>query len=132
MIVRFLMSIIIMMIPGLLIGGLYAVINPKSRERIFYGKRYLRGNQQAWDEYCKNMTFRERQECFLDWARQRKEETGHEYFWIPNRFHTEPTVYEIVIDGVRRRGTVKEISEHTGIPISLLEQVKYAEYLNTN
>lgn len=129
--IQFLTSIIIMMIPCLFIGGLYAVINPKSRERIFFGKRYLRENQQAWDKYCENMTFRERQECFSDWVRQRKEETGHEYFWIPNRFHTEPTVYEIVIDGVRRRGTVKEISEHTGIPISLLEQVKYAEYLDT-
>ncbi len=129
--IQFLTSIIIMMIPGLFIGGLYSVINPKSRERIFFGKRYLRENQQAWDKYCEKMTFRERQECFSDWVRQRKEETGHEYFWIPNRFHTEPTVYEIVIDGVRRRGTVKEISEHTGIPISLLEQVKYAEYLNT-
>lgn len=129
--VEYLISIVIMMIPGLLIGGLYFVCNPRSRERIFFGKKYLRENQEAWDEYCKDMTFRERQECFSDWIKQRKEETGREYYWIPNRFHTEPTVYEIVIDGVRRRGTVKEISGHTGIPISLLEQVKYAEYLNT-
>ncbi|MCI9137981.1 MAG: hypothetical protein HFH48_10570 [Lachnospiraceae bacterium] len=129
--VQFLISIMIMMIPGLLIGGLYAVINPRNRERIFYGKRYLRENQEAWDEYCRNMTHQERRECFGDWVKQRQEETRHEYAWIPNRFHTEPTVYEIIIDGVRRRGTVEEISEHTGIPISLLEQVKYAEYLNT-
>lgn len=129
--IHFLISIIIMMIPGLLIGGLYAVINPRNRERIFYGKRYLRENQEAWDEYCRNMTHQERRECFVGWVKQRQEETRHEYAWIPNCFHTEPTVCEIVIDGVRRRGTVKEISEHTGIPISLLEQVKYAEYLNT-
>lgn len=77
------------------------------------------------------MTHQERRECFIDWVRQRQAETRHEYAWIPNQFHKEPTVYEIVIDGVRRRGTVKEISEHTGIPINLLEQVKYAEYLNT-
>ena len=77
------------------------------------------------------MTHQERRECFVDWVKQRQEEAKHEYAWIPNRFHTEPTEYEIIIDGVRRRGTVKEISEHTGIPISLLEQVKYAEYLNT-
>ena len=129
--IQYLISIVIMIIPGLLIGGLYAVINPKSRERIFYGKRYLRENQEAWDEYCKDMTHQERRECFIDWVKQRQEETKHEYDWLSNQFRTEPTVYEIIIDGVRRRGTVEEISEHTGIPISLLEQVKYAEYLNT-
>lgn len=132
--VHFLISIIIMMIPGLLIGGLYAVINPKIRERIFFGKRYLRENQQAWDKYCENITFRERQECFSDWVRQRKEETGHEYFWIPNRFHTEPIVMECVIDGVRRRGTIEEISEHSGIPLSILKSFNdgvLPEYLDT-
>ena len=123
MIIQFFTSIIIMMIPGLLIGGLCAVINPKSRERIFCGKRRLMENQEAWDEYCKNMTFRERQERFPDWVRQRKMETGHEFFWIPNRFHTEPIVMECVIDGVRRRGTIEEISKHSGMPLSILESI---------
>lgn len=132
--IQFLTSIFIMMIPGLLIGGLYSVCNPRNRERISFGKKYLRENQEAWDEYCKDMTFRERQERFGDWVRQRKEETGHEYYRIPNRFHTEPIVLECIVDGVRRRGTIEEISEHTGIPLSILKSINdgfLPEYLNT-
>ena len=131
---EYLISIAIMMAPGLLVGGLIAIFDPRARERIFYGKKYLKENQEAWDEYCKDMTFQERQECFSDWVKQRKVETGHEYSWIPTKNHTEPIVMECVIDGIRRRGTIEEISEHSGIPLSVLKSINdgfLPEYLNT-
>lgn len=132
--IQFLASILSMMIPGLFIGGLYSVCNPRSRERIFFSKKYLRENQEAWDEYCKDMTFRERQECFPDWIKQRKEETGHEYYWIPSQFHTEPIYQECTIDGVYYRGKIEEIAEQSKIHLNILKSLNdgvLPEYFNT-
>lgn len=48
--------------------------------------------------------------------------------------HAGLIVMECVIDGVIRRGTIEEISEHSGIPISILKSINdgfLPEYLNT-
>lgn len=70
----------------------------------------------------------------MDWVILRKAETGRVYLWIPNRFHTKPTVQECVIDGIYYRGTIEQISEQSGISLSILEQINdgiLPEYFNT-
>lgn len=134
MFVQYFLSIAAGMVFGFFISGLIAVIDQRSRERIFFGKKHLRENQEAWDEYCKDMTFRERQEYFMDWVILRKVETGHTHLWIPNRFHTKPAVQECVIDGVYYRGTIEQISEQSGVSLDVLKSINEGilpEYLNT-
>ena len=91
-------------------------------DRIITGKR-LRENQVAWDNYCKDMTFSERLDCFADWILQRQCETGWKHKYIPYMNHIKPTVFDCEIDRAQYRGTKEEISKHSGMPIEILNNM---------
>lgn len=90
-------------------------------DRIITGKR-LRENQSSWDNYCKDMTFSERIDCFADWILQRQYGMGWKHKYIPYMNHIEPTVFDCRIDGVQYRGTKEEISKHSGIQFYILNE----------
>ena len=92
-------------------------------DRIITGKR-LRENQSAWDNYCKDMTFSERLECFDDWVLQRKYEEGWGFYYIPLMNHVEPTVFDCKINSIEYRGTKEEISEESGLPDWMFDEIR--------
>lgn len=64
---------------GLLYLIIYIVIdNLITRKRV-------KQNQIAWDKYSKNMTYREKQDCYLDWCIQRKAENGWRFYYFPRK-----------------------------------------------
>lgn len=91
-------------------------------DRIVTNKR-LKENQSAWDNYCKDMTYYERLDCFKDWLSQRQCEKGWRFKYIPYMNHVKPTVFDCRIDGVQYRGTKEEISVKSGIPIEILNKM---------
>lgn len=82
----------------------------------------LRKNQEAWDEYSKDMTYPERYMEFADWLKQRKAEMGNRFYYIPNKFHTPPKYFECYVNGIHYRGTLEDVSEKTKIPINFLRE----------
>jgi hypothetical protein len=43
----------------------------------------IKDNQQAWNEYSKNMSHDEKLGCFIDFLYARKAENGWEFLYIP-------------------------------------------------
>ena len=43
----------------------------------------LEENQIAWDEYSKDMTFDEKNQCYLEWCERRKAEKHWEHYYFP-------------------------------------------------
>lgn len=67
----------------LIIGLLYLIIyividNLITRKRV-------KQNQIAWDKYSKNMTYWEKQDCYLDWCTRRKLENGWRFYYFPRK-----------------------------------------------
>lgn len=90
---------------GLIFFLLYTIIEPRTRENFWLKRRKLKENQEAWDNYCKNMTYKERSRCFLEWCEQRKRKTGNYFYWFPQENHIPPVYHECVINGKYYRGT---------------------------
>ena len=53
---------------GLFFFLLYTIIEPRTRESFWLKRLKLKENQEDWDNYCKNMTYKERSMCFLEWC----------------------------------------------------------------
>ena len=97
----------------------FAIITIKDRVETAFG---IRKNQEAWDEYSKDMTYPERDSCFMDWLERRKLETGNKFYYIPAEFHTPPKFFECYVNGTHYRGTLDEVSKQTRIPVDMLKQ----------
>lgn len=91
-------------------------------DRIVTNKR-LKENQSEWDNYCKDMTYSERLDCFTDWLLQRQCEKGWRFKYIPYINHVKTTVFDCEIDGVQHRGTKEDIASSSGIPIEILNRM---------
>ena len=98
---------------------LYTVIEPRIRECFWLKRRKLRENQEAWNNYCKDMTYKERIGCFLEWCEQRKRKTGNYFYWFPQENHIPPVYHECVINGKYYRGTEQEIIQESNMPIEI-------------
>lgn len=98
---------------------LYTIICPKYRECFWLKNRKLKENQEAWDKYCKNMTYQERNRCFLEWCEQRKRRTGNHFYWFPQENHIPPIYHECIINGKYYRGTKQEIIQESNMPREL-------------
>ena len=90
---------------GLFFFLLYTIIEPRARECFWLKRMKLRENQEAWDNYCKDMTYKERSRCFLGWCEQRKRKTGNHFYWFPQENHIPPIYHECIINGKYYRGT---------------------------
>ena len=53
-------------------------------DRIIAAKR-LKENQIAWDEYSKNMSKSEKDDCYLEWCNERKMQMGWRFFYFPQK-----------------------------------------------
>lgn len=84
-------------------------------------KMRMQKSQKAWNEYSKNLTPRERHEHYVEWCENFRLENGYEFYYFPRRNDHLASVFEASIDGNYYRGTMKELSEKTGIPISICE-----------
>lgn len=117
---------------GLIFFLLYTIIDSESREYFWLKKRKLKENQEAWDNYCKNMTYQERSRCFLEWSEQRKKLTGNYFYWFPQENHVPPIYHECVINGKYYRGTREEIVEESNMPKEIAEHLQgaFPEELN--
>lgn len=85
----------VMMVTGIGLSGLiffllYTIIEPRARENFWLKRRKLKENQEAWDNYCKNMTYKERSRRFLEWCEQRKRQTGNYFYWFPRKNNNPP------------------------------------------
>lgn len=103
---------------------LYTIIDPKSRECFWLKNRKLKENQEAWDNYCKDMTYKERSRCFLEWCKQRKRKTGNYFYWFPQENHIPPIYHECIINGKYYRGTKKEIIQESDMPKEIEEYLE--------
>lgn len=104
---------------GLIFFLLYTIIEPRTRENFWLKRRKLKENQEAWDNYCKNMTYKERSRCFLEWCEQRKRKTGNYFYWFPQENHIPPIYHECIINGKYYRGTEQEIIQESNMPIEI-------------
>lgn len=119
----------VMIVTGIGLSGLfffllYTIIEPRARECFWLKRRKLRENQEAWDNYCKNMTYKERSRCFLEWCEQRKRETGNYFYWFPKENHIPPIYYECMINGKYYRGTKQEIIQKSDMPREIEEYLE--------
>ena len=113
---------IYIMLSEILIGMVFLFILYFT-DRIITQKR-LRKNQIAWDNYCKDMTFSERLDCFNDWLPQRRYEEGWGFYYIPLMNHIEPTVFDCKINGIKYRGTKEEILKESGLPAWMFDEIR--------
>lgn len=119
----------VMMVTGIGLSGLiffllYTIIEPRTRENFWLKRRKLKENQDAWDNYCKNMTYKERNRCFLEWCEQRKRKTGNYFYWFPQENHIPPIYYECMINGKYYRGTKQEIIRESDMPREIEEYLE--------
>lgn len=42
-----------------------------------------RTNQKAWDEYSKNMSFKQKLDCYFEWCEEQKRENGWNLYYYP-------------------------------------------------
>lgn len=77
--------------------------------------------QKAWNSYSKYLTPREREEHYVEWCKKYGMEKGYVYYHYPKQNAQPMYMLEASIDGNYYRGTMREISEKTGIPDSLCE-----------
>lgn len=103
---------------------LYTIICPKYRECFWLKNRKLKENQEAWDNYCKNMTYKERSRCFLEWCERRKRKTGNYFYWFPQENHITPIYHECIINGKYYRGTKQEIIRESDMPREIEEYLE--------
>lgn len=103
---------------------LYTVIEPKTRECFWLKKRKLKENQEAWDNYCKNMTYKERSRCFLEWCEQRKRKTGNYFYWFPQENRIPPIYHECIINGKYYRGTKQKKIRESNMPREIEEYLE--------
>ena len=127
----------VMMVTGIGLSGLiffllYTIIEPRARENFWLKRRKLKENQEAWDNYCKNMTYKERSRRFLEWCEQRKRETGNYFYWFPQENHIPPICHECIINGKYYRGTKQEIIRESDMPKEIEEylEVFFPDELN--
>lgn len=109
--------VIIELIIGFVYLGVYLTV-----DTVLTHKR-LKENQNAWDEYSKDMTWQEREEQYLRWVQRRRIQKRWNRWYFPISQHIKPNVFEIKINGVYFRGTKKEISEKSGIPLDVFESI---------
>lgn len=109
---------------GLFFFLLYTIIEPRARECFWLKRRKLRENQEAWDNYCKDMTYKERSRCFLEWCEQRKISTGNHFYWFPQENHIPPIYHECTINGKYYRGTKQEIIRESDMPREIEEYLE--------
>lgn len=64
---------------GILFLTLYLIT-----DKIITEKR-LKENQIAWDEYSKNMSKSEKDDCYLEWYNERKMQMGWSNFYFPRK-----------------------------------------------
>lgn len=50
---------------------------------IIITNRRLEENQEAWDEYSRDMTKQEKLSCYNEWVSRRKFEKGWKYYYLP-------------------------------------------------
>lgn len=103
---------------------LYTVIEPRSRENFWLKRRKLKENQEAWDNFSKNMTLKERREHYLEWCEQRKGKTGNYFYWFPQENHIPPIYHECIINGKYYRGTKQEIIQESNMPREIEEYLE--------
>lgn len=48
-------------------------------------RKRLKNNQIAWDEYSKNMTYKEKLDYYVDWVEQNKIKNGWKHYYLPSR-----------------------------------------------
>ena len=113
------MEFIIIGLSGLLFFLIYTAINPIARESFWLKEQKIKENQKAWDDYCKNMTYKERRLNYLKWCEQRKISTGNHFYWFPQENHIPPVYHECVINGKYYRGTEQEIIQESNMPIEI-------------
>lgn len=119
----------VMMVTGIGLSGLiffllYTIIEPRTRENFWLKRRKLKENQEAWDNYCKNMTYKERSRCFLEWCEQRKREQEIIFYWFPQENHIPPIYHECIINGKYYRGTEQEIILKSNMPKEIAEYLQ--------
>ena len=119
----------VMMVTGIGLSGLiffllYTIIEPRTRENFWLKRRKLKENQEAWDNYCKNMTYKERSRYFLEWCEQRKRKTGNYFYWFPQENHIPPIYHECTINGKYYRGTKQEIIRESDMPREIEEYLE--------
>lgn len=51
-------------------------------DSIITNKR-LKQNQIAWDEFSKNMSCKDKKQCYLEWCHKRKIEKGWRNYYFP-------------------------------------------------
>lgn len=51
-------------------------------DSIITNKR-LKQNQIAWDEFSKNMSCKDKKQCYLEWCHKRKIEKGWHNYYFP-------------------------------------------------
>lgn len=120
---------VLMMVGFICLSGfcfflLYTIIDPESRECFWLKNRKLKENQEAWNNYCKNMTYQERDRCFLEWCEQRKRLTGNYFYWFPQKNHIPQIYHECVINGKYYRGTREEVIEECNMPKEIAEHLQ--------
>lgn len=120
---EFVMMVAYISLLGFISFLLCTIIDPETRE-CFRKKQKLKENQEAWDNYCKNMTYRERSRCFLEWCEQRKKLTGNYFYWFPQQNHIPPIYHECVINGKYYRGTREEVIEESNMPKEIAEHLQ--------
>lgn len=87
---------------------------------IFHGIRRKKV-QKAWDEYCKDLSRSERRDAVYEWSKKNQIKTGYNLIYIPKVNNIPCTILSTIIDGQKYRGTVEEISFHSGYPIEILK-----------
>lgn len=73
------MRVFFLSLVGILFLTLYLIA-----DKIIAEKR-LKENQIAWDEYSKNMSKFEKDDCFLEWCNERKMQMGWRFFYFPQK-----------------------------------------------
>lgn len=83
--------------------------------------RNMTQNQKAWDEYSKNLTRDERWQAYNSWCKEQRARNNWNCYYFPDIDNMPYTVFKCRINGKTYRGTKKEISAQSGVPIGIFD-----------
>ena len=111
---------------------LYLIIflgNREYREWTFRRQKILQEIQEAWNEYCKDMSYNERYEVFFEWCDAYRVDHDLCTTYYPNMNAMPYTKFDrIVLDGKYYLGTIEEIAKESGWPEDILYEITHRKY----
>lgn len=111
---------------------LYLIVflrDPSYREWTFHRKKILKECQEAWNEYCKDMSYSERYEEFFEWCEAYRNDHGLCTTYYPYMSAMPYTKFDrIGLDGKYYSGTIEEIAKESGWPEDKLYEIANRKY----